>query len=202
MTRAEILAHALFDTGGEIDGLKFGPLSVQARVNLTRRKSTYFVDSPREQSQAEAVAEVLFVLTRTNEERVALARDSQAEWDTKVEQFLYALEENTLSKFFSEYFEPAMVALALSAIESERPGKSQQSRPTSPSTSKGQNGLDSTSTPAQLADKIHSGISPSRQSFNSSTPKQFATAQASAGSTGPKQTRKGSPSSTGSRRKK
>lgn len=140
MTRAEILSHALFDTGGEIDGVKFGPLSQPALVILKRRKNGLLVDSNRDQDDHEAVGEIFFVLSRTKEQRAAMFRDSAEEWDLKVGEFLAGLDDDTLPKFRDEYLGPAMQALALSIVESEQPGKSQPTRPTSRSSSKGGKG--------------------------------------------------------------
>ncbi len=202
MTRAEILSHALFDTGGEIDGLKFGPLSQPCLVILKRRKNCLLTESDRDQDDHEAVGEILFVLSRTREQRGAMFRDDAAEWDLKVGEFMAALGDDTLPKFRDEYLAPAMQSLALAMVESELPGKSQPSRPTSHSSRKEQAGSDSTDSRKASAHKTRSGMSQPAQPSNSSTLKPSATAHASGGSTGPKQTPKGSPSSNGSRRKK
>jgi hypothetical protein len=202
MTRAEILSHALFDTGGEIDGLKFGPLSQPCLVILKRRKNSLLAQSDRDQDDHEAVGEILFVLSRTREQRGAMFRDDAAEWDLKVGEFMAALGDDTLPKFRDEYLGPAMHALAMAMVESEQPGKSQPSRQTSPSSSKARAASDSTDSRKTSGRKTRSGTCPPARLSNSSMPKQSATAQSYGGSTGQKQTPKGSLSLKGSRGKK
>jgi hypothetical protein len=202
MTRAEILSHALFDTGGEIDGLKFGPLSQPCLVILKRRKNCLLAQSDRDQDDHEAVGEILFVLSRSREQRGAMFRDSAEEWDLKVGEFMAGLGDETLPKFRDEYLGPAMHALAMAMVESEQPGKSQPSRPTSRSSSKAQAASGSADSRKASERKTRSGTSQPAQRSNSSTPKQSAAAPASGGSTGRKQTQKGSLSLKGSRGKK
>lgn len=202
MTRAEILSHALFDTGGEIDGLKFGPLSQPCLVILKRRKNSLLAQSDRDQDDHEAVGEILFVLSRSREQRGAMFRDDATEWDLKVGEFMAALGDDTLPKFRDEYLGPAMHALAMAMVESEQPGKSQPSRPTSRSSSKAQAASGSTDSRKTSGRKTRSGTSQPAQRSSSSTPKQSAAALASGGSTGRKQTRKGSLSLKGSRKRK
>jgi hypothetical protein len=202
MTRAEILSHALFDTGGEIDGLKFGPLSQPCLVILKRRKNSLLAQSDRDQDDHEAVGEILFVLSRSREQRGAMFRDSAEEWDLKVGEFMAGLGDDTLPRFRDEYLGPAMHALAMAMVESEQPGKSQPSRPTSRSSSKAQAASGSTDSRKTSERKTRSGTSQPAQRSNSSTPKQSEAALASGGSTGPKRTRKGSPSLKGSRKRK
>jgi hypothetical protein len=202
MTRAEILSHALFDTGGEIDGLTFGPLSQPCLVILKRRKNCLLAQSDRDQDDHEAVGEILFVLSRTREQRGAMFRDDADEWDMKVGEFMVALGDDTLPKFRDEYLGPAMHALAMAMVESEVPGKSQPSPATSHSSRKEPSASGSTDSRKASGRKTRSGTCPPAPRSNSSTPKQSATALTSGGSTGPKPTPKGSPSSNGSRRKK
>lgn len=202
MTRAEILSHALFDTGGEIDGLKFGPLSQPCLVILKRRKNGLLAKSDRDQDDHEAIGEILFVLSRTKEQRAAMFRDDAAEWDLKVGEFMAGLDDNTLPKFRDEYLGPTMTALALSIVESELPGKSEPTRRTSPSSSREPSGSDSSSTPAHLGLKIQSGTLEQAPCCNSSTPTQSAKVPASAGRTGLKQTPKKSRSLSASRKGK
>ena len=192
MTRAEILSHAIFDTGGEIDGLAFGALSQPCLVILKRRRNSLLCHSERDQDDHEAVGEILFVLSRTKEQRAAMFRDSADEWDLKVGEFLAGLEDDTLPKFRDEYLVPAMTALALAVVESESPGKPEPTRPTSRSSRQASAGSGSTGSRQALASKIRSGTYPPALSSNSSTPKPSATAQASGGSTGRKQAPKGS----------
>lgn len=194
MTRAEILSHALFDSGGEIDGVKFGPLSQPALVILKRRKNGLLVDSTRDQDDHEAVGEIFFVLSRTKEQRAAMFRDSAEEWDLKVGEFLAGLDDDTLPKFRDEYLGPAMQALALSIVESEQPGKSQPTRQTSRSSSQGPSVSASISLSPVSAGKTHFGTHPQAQSSNSSTLTRSGKAQASGGSTGRNRTRNGSKS--------
>jgi hypothetical protein len=202
MTRAEILSHALFDTGGEIDGLKFGPLSQPCLVILKRRRNGLLTQSDRDQDDHEAVGEILFVLSRTREQRGAMFRDDATEWHLKVGEFMAGLGDDTLPKFRDEYLGPAMHALAMAMVESEQPGKSQPSRPTSRSSRKELAASGSTDLRKASERKTRSGMSQPAPRSNSSTPKQSATALASGGSTGPKRTPKGSPSSNGSLGKK
>lgn len=202
MTRAEILSHALFDTGGEIDGVKFGPISQPCLVLLKRRGNTFFTDAPRDQDEHEAIGEILFAISRTKEQRTALIRDSAEEWDMKVAEFIVGLEDSTLPRFRDEYLAPALNALAMAMVESERPGKPVPSPATSPSSSAARSGSGSTNSRQPSARKTRIGASPPAPSCSSSTSKPSATGPASAGSTGRKQTRKKSPSSSGSRRKK
>lgn len=202
MTRAEILSHALFDTGGEIDGLKFGPLSQPCLVILKRRRNGLIAQSDRDQDDHEAIGEILFVLSRTKEQRAAMFRDDAAEWDLKVGEFMAGLDDNTLPKFRDEYLGPAMQALVLAAVESEQPGKSQPSPPTLHSSRKAHGGSGSTTSRKTSESIALCGGSPRAASSNSSTPKLSAVAQASGGSTGRKRTRKGSLSSSGSRKGK
>lgn len=202
MTRAEILSFAIFDTGAEIDGLKFGPLSQPALVILKRRKNSFFADSTRDQDEHEAVGEILFVISRSKEERQAMFRDSAEEWDLKVGEFIAGLEDNTLPKFRDEYLGPALQALALAMVESEAPGKPAQNPATSHFSPKDRDVSDSTGSPPALASKNRSGGSQRVPSSNSSTPKQSATDRASAGSTGRKRTPKKSKNSKISRIKK
>jgi hypothetical protein len=192
MNRAEILSHALFDSGGEIDGIKFGPLSQACIMILGSRKNCFFVESNRQQSQSDAVFEIFFVLTRTKEQRTALIRDSSEEWNTKVMEFSVGLEDYAITRFADEYFTPAWNALILSRVESEQPGKLQRSRPTSSSSRKeqGVSGFMISPKPSEL--KTRSGISPRAASCNSSTPKPSAKAQGSGGPTGPSHRKKSS----------
>lgn len=192
MTRAEILSHALFDTGGEIDGLKFGPLSQPCLVILKRRKNGMLCHSDRDQDDHEAVGEILFVLSRAKDQRAAMFRDSTEEWDLKVGEFLAGLDDDTLPKFRDDYLVPAMTALALAVVESELPGKPEPTRPTSRSSRPASAASGSTRSPQASAPKIRSGTCPPAPSSNSSTPKQSAKAQVSGGSTGRKQAQKGS----------
>lgn len=199
MTRAEILAHALFDTGGEIDGLKFGPLSQPCLVILKRRRNGLLAESNRDQDDHEAIGEILFVLSRSKEERQAMFRDSAEEWDLKVGEFMAGLGDDTLPKFRDEYLGPAMTALALSIVESELPGKPAPIRQTSHFSSQGPNGSDSLSTPAHLARQTLSGTLEQAPCCNCSTRTQSAKVPDSAGRTGRKQTPKKSRSLSGSR---
>lgn len=199
MTRAEILAHALFDTGGEIDGLTFGPLSQPCLVILKRRRNGLLAESNRDQDDHEAIGEILFVLSRSKEERQAMFRDSAEEWDLKVGEFMAGLGDDTLPKFRDEYLGPAMSALALSIVESELPGKPVPIRQTSHFSSQGPNGSDSLSTPAHLARQTLSGTLEQAPCCNCSTRTQSAKVPDSAGRTGRKQTPKKSRSLNGSR---
>jgi hypothetical protein len=201
MTRAEILSHALFDTGGEIDGLKFGPLSQPCLVILKRRKNSLLAQSDRDQDDHEAVGEILFVLSRTREQRGAMFRDDATEWDLKVGEFMAALGDDTLPKFRDEYLGPAMHALAMAMVESEQPGKSQPSRATSRSSSKDGKGQARKLSRNPLGE-VTSGASQPARSSSFSTLRRQEEGRVSDGSTGPKQIPKGSPSSKGSRRKK
>jgi len=201
MTRAEILSHALFDTGGEIDGLKFGPLSQPCLVILKRRRNCLLAQSDRDQDDHEAVGEILFVLSRTREQRGAMFRDDAAEWDLKVGEFMAALGDDTLPKFRDEYLGPAMHALAMAMVESEQPGKSQPSRPTSHSSSKGGKGPARKRSRNPLGD-VTSGASLPAHCSNFSTLRQQEEGPEFGGSTGPKRTQKGSLSLKGSRGKK
>lgn len=202
MTRAEILSHALFDTGGEIDGLKFGPLSQPCLVILKRRRNGLLAESDRDQDDHEAIGEILFVLSRTKEQRAAMFRDDADEWDTKVGEFMAGLDDSTLPKFRDEHLGPAMTALTLAIVESEQPGKSRQSPPTSHSSRKAHGGSGSTTSLVASASNARYGGSPRAASSSSFTPKQSAAALACAGSTGPKRTKKGSKSLSGSRKGK
>lgn len=199
MTRAEILSHALFDTGGEIDGLKFGPLSQPCLVILKRRRNGLLAESDRNQDDHEAIGEILFVLSRSKEERQSMFRDSADEWDLKVGEFMAGLGDDTLPKFRDEYLGPAMTALALSIVESELPGKSVPTRQTSPSLSRELKGSDSLNTPAHLARQTLSGTLEQAPCCNCSTRTQSAKVPASDGRTGRKQTPKKSRSSNASR---
>lgn len=202
MTRAEILSHALFDTGGEIDGIKFGPLSQACIMILGARKNHFFIQSNRQQSQSDAVFEIFFVLTRTKEERTALIRDPAEEWNTKVMEFSAGLDDSTIMRFADDYFTPAWTALILSRVESEQPGKPQPSLPTSSFSPKEQNELGFTISPKALESKTRCGISQHVVLCNSSTLKQSAKEQDSGGSTGRKPAKKASKNLKGSQRKK
>jgi len=202
MTRAEILSHALFDSGGEIDGIKFGPLSQACIMILGSRKNHFFAESNRNQSQSDAVFEIFFVLTRTKEQRTALIRDSSEEWDTKVMEFAASLEDSTITRFVDEYFTPAWNALILSRVESEQPGKSQPSRPTSCSSLKEQSESGFTTSPKASESKTRSGNSPRAASCNSFTPKQSAKERDSGGSTGHPRRKKSSAALKNSRTEK
>jgi hypothetical protein len=199
MTRAEILSHALFDTGGEIDGLKFGPLSQPCLVILKRRRNGLLAESNRDQDDHEAIGEILFVLSRSKEQRQAMFRDSAEEWDLKVGEFMAGLGDDTLPKFRDEYLGPAMTALALSIVESESPGKPVPTHQTSRSSSQELRGSDLFNSQGQQVGKIHYGTSPQAPCCNCSMPTPSATAPASAGRTGRKQTPKKSRSLSASR---
>lgn len=202
MNRAEILSHALFDTGGEIDGIKFGPLSQPCLVILKRRKNSLLTTSTRDQDDHEAVGEIFFVLSRTKDQRAAMFRDSNEEWDMKTGEFMAGLDDDTLPKFRDDYLVPAMQAVAFAMVESESPGKPQPTRQTSLTSSKEQGQRDSSTSPQSSERKTRSGDSQRPQSCNSSTPKRAATAQDSAGSTGRKPAKKASTSLKESQRKK
>lgn len=192
MNRSEILSHALFDTGGEIDGIRFGPLSQPVLVILKRRKNGLLTESTRDQDDHEAIGEILFVLSRTKEQRAAMFRDSAEEWDLKVGEFMAGLDDNTLPKFRDEYLGPAMQALALSIVESELPGKPLPIRQTSHSSLREPSGSDSGPSPDALAGKTQCGTPPQAPCCNCSTPTRSGKAAASAGSTGRNRTRKDS----------
>ena len=202
MTRAEILSHALFDTGGEIDGIKFGPLSQPCLVILKRRKNSLLTTSTRDQDDHEAVGEIFFVLSRTKDQRAAMFRDSNEEWDMKTGEFMAGLDDDTLPKFRDDYLVPAMQAVAFAMVESESPGKPQPTRQTSPILSKAQGQRDSLTSRQSLGRKTRSGDSPHPPSCNSSTPRRVGTAQDSGGSTGRKPAKKASKNLKGSQRKK
>ena len=202
MNRAEILSHALFDTGGEIDGIKFGPLSQPCLVILKRRKNSLLTTSTRDQDDHEAVGEIFFVLSRTKGQRAAMFRDSAEEWDMKTGEFMAGLDDDTLPKFRDEYLVPAMQAVAFAMVERESPGKPQPTRQTSPTSSKAQGQRDSSASPQSSEQKIRSGDYPHPPSCSSSTPKRAATAQGSGGSTGRKPAKKASKNLKGSQRKK
>lgn len=202
MNRAEILSHALFDTGGEIDGIKFGPLSQPCLVILKRRKNSLLTTSTRDQDDHEAVGEIFFVLSRTKDQRAAMFRDSAEEWDMKTGEFMAGLEDDTLPKFRDDYLVPAMQAVAFAMVESESPGKPQPTRQTSPTSSKAQGQRDSSTSPQSSGRKTLSGDSPHPLSSNSSTPRRVGTEQDSGGSTGRKPAKKASKNSKGSQRKK
>ena len=202
MNRAEILSHALFDTGGEIDGIKFGPLSQPCLVILKRRKNSLLTTSTRDQDDHEAVGEIFFVLSRTKDQRAAMFRDSNEEWDMKTGEFMAGLDDDTLPKFRDDYLVPAMQAVAFAMVESESPGQPQPTRQTSLTSSKEQGQRDSSTSPQSSERKTRSGDSQRPQSCNSSTPKRAATAQDSAGSTGRKPAKKASKNLKGLQRKK
>jgi hypothetical protein len=193
MTRAEILSHALFDTGGEIDGIKFGPLSQPVLVILKRRRNCLFTESNRDQDEHEAIGEIFFVCSRTKDERAAMFRDNAEEWDLKVGEFMAGLDDNTLPKFRDEYLGPALMALSMAVVESETPGKSQPTRQTSHSSSKGRAGSEYTTTSPALAGETY-GTSQQAPSCSYSTRKQSAKAQGSGGSTGRRPAKKSSQS--------
>lgn len=193
MTRAEILSHALFDTGGEIDGIKFGPLSQPVLVILKRRRNCLFTESSRDQDEHEAIGEIFFVCSRTKDERAAMFRDNAEEWDLKVGEFMAGLDDNTLPKFRDEYLGPALMALSMAVVESEVPGKPQPTRPTSHSSSKGQAGSESMTTSPALAGVTY-GTSQQAPSCSFSTLRQQEKAQGSGGSTGRRRAKKSSPS--------
>lgn len=202
MNRAEILSHALFDTGGEIDGIKFGPLSQPCLVILKRRKNSLLTTSTRDQDDHEAVGEIFFVLSRTKDQRAAMFRDSAEEWDMKTGEFMVGLDDDTLPKFRDDYLVPAMQAVAFAMVESESPGKPQPTRQTSPISSKAQGQQDFSTLPQSSGRKTRSGDSPRPPSSNSSTPRRVGTAQDSGGSTGRKPAKKALKNSKGLQRKK
>jgi hypothetical protein len=193
MTRAEILSHALFDTGGEIDGIKFGPLSQPVLVILKRRRNCLFTESTRDQDEHEAIGEIFFVCSRTKDERAAMFRDNAEEWDLKVGEFMAGLDDNTLPKFRDEYIGPALMALSMAVVESEVPGKPQPTRPTSHSSSKAGKGSARKITRKHLVAETY-GTFPHAQPCNFSTLRQQEEAQGSGGSTGRRQAKKSSPS--------
>lgn len=168
MTRAEILSHAIFDNGGEVDGIAFGPLSQPCLVILKRRRNGLFTESTRGQDEHEAIGEIFFVLSRTKEQRAAMFRDAADEWDLKVGEFIAGLDDNTLPKFRDEYLGPALTALSLAVVESETPGKPQPTRPTSRSSSKVGKGSGQKRSRNPLGE-VTSGASQPAQSPNFST---------------------------------
>lgn len=198
MTRAEILSHAIFDNGGEIDGVKFGTLSQPCLVILKRRRNGLFTESTRDQDEHEAIGEILFVMSRDADQRRAMFRDSAEEWDMKVGEFIAGLDDNTLPKFRDEYLGPALTALSLAVVESEQPGKPQPTRPTSPISSKARAGSESTTSRKVSADRTSGTFQPAPL-CSSSTPKPAAKAQGSGGSTGRQPLKKSSTNSKHSR---
>lgn len=191
MTRADILSHALFDSGGEIDGIKFGPLSQPCLVILKRRKNCLLADSDRDQDEHEAIGEIFFVLSRSKEQRAAMFRDSAEEWDMKAGEFMAGLGDDTLPKFRDEYLGPALMALSMAIVESELPGKPPPTRATSPTSSKARAGSGSMILPP-ASEARTCGTFPQAPSCNSSTPKRAAEARGSGGSTGPRRRKKSS----------
>lgn len=174
MNRLELLNFALFDTGGEIDGISFGPLSPPALVILKHRRNVLLVEtSERNQDEHEAVGEIFFVLSRSPAQRQAMFRDNAETWNFKVLEFLAGLEDSTLIKFRDEILGPYLKALALSLVEREGPGKpgagpNPQNLHSSPPTSAG-SAL--TTLPQVLASRVRFGDFPHAQSSNFSTPK-------------------------------
>ena len=141
-TRNEQLAEAFLDTGGEVDGLAFTFISPQRFNLLERRKNSLIISSNRDQTEIEALAEILFVLTRSKEDLVKLYLSPLSEWDEQVGLFLMGLpSDKTLASFRDDYLVPAMRGISSAAVESEAEGKPiQPSRTASRSSRKAQAG--------------------------------------------------------------
>lgn len=187
-TRKDILDRALFDTGGKAAGIEFGPLSAPALMILKRRRNALVVpDSKREQDEAEALAEILFVLACSESDRRAMFRDSDEEWSEKVLEFMSGLPDAALKEFAEDYLAPAMNAVAMAQTESEGPGKSgvARNRATSRSSTKVRQSSGSMISPARSKSKApQSGASASPRSSNSSSRTRSGKGAGTGGSTG------------------
>ena len=143
MTRNELLATALFDTGGTVHGLAFRPLSAPARMLLTAKGNPMFGGNRDESSDFDA-GEILMVLSLSPEDRAKAFIASPSEWSERVKSFIVALPDKAIESFFTEYLLPAVERHQMVMTESEGPGKPQPTRATSPITSKARKGSAST----------------------------------------------------------
>jgi hypothetical protein len=138
MTRNELLQQALFDTGGEVQGIAFRPLSAPARLLLTTRGNPMFGSSIRDLGDDFNLGEILHVLTLFPDERKAAVQMPQDQWEQSVRLFICGLPDKAIEKFRDEYLLPAFERFQAAAFESEEPGKPVTSLnpQTSPITSK------------------------------------------------------------------
>lgn len=183
--RKDILSNALFDTGGEVEGITFGALSAP-RFQILRRRGNSWICQAGDQEDAFALAEILFVLSRSEEQRAAMFRHTAEQWKDAVSEFFESLPDKALDRFALDYLMPAMNALALAQTESEGPGKSgaAPSRATSRSSTKARDKSGSTTSRKHSGSKSQSGKSASAPSSSSSLRTRSGKGGVTAGSTG------------------
>lgn len=116
--RHEILATVWTDETAEIGGLTVQRPTIHRMNVLLRRRNKWMADDPREQTDMEALAEWLFVLSRTKEELQRMFRVELAEWEEIVDAFLAETPDETIEGF-QVYFEGIMDALRAGAVEPE-----------------------------------------------------------------------------------
>jgi len=112
------------------DTRTFGTLTVGRpsphRLNvLMRRRNKWAADNPREQTDLEAVAEWLFVLSRSQEELTAMFRDSLEAWELSLDSFL--AEHGDVMDEWQEYLTGILASIEAGAVEpADQPGKPQR----------------------------------------------------------------------------
>jgi len=115
------------------EDLVFGGLTVAKpsthRLNaLMRRRNKWIADSPREQTDIEALVEWFFVLTRTKEEMTKFFRVSLDEWEGLLDDFMACLDEDALEEF-KVYFTKVSESLEAGSVkDADGPGKSAEGR--------------------------------------------------------------------------
>lgn len=135
MTRNQLLNEALFDRGGTVDGIKFGPLSAPARTLLTAKGNPMF-GGDRGESGDFDTGEILLVLSLGSDGRAKAFIDSAADWSARVNTFIVGLPDKAIESFLGEYLIPAIERHRLAMTESGGPGKPEPTRAISPITSK------------------------------------------------------------------
>ena len=135
MTRNQLLSEALFDRGGTVDGIAFGPLSAPARMLLSAKGNPLFGGDRDESSDFDA-GEILMVLSLGSDGRAKAFLDPPADWSARVRTFIIGLPDKAIETFFADYLMPAIERHRMAMTESEGPGKSERTQATSPITSK------------------------------------------------------------------
>lgn len=121
MKRQDILSEAWGESGQRFGAFEAGPLSTH-RLRLLERRGNRFFGGGEDQSETEALAEVLFVLTTPHEQLKELRKLDAAEWSERVDDRYFDLTEDQAAEF-QGFIQEKIQYLNAAATESEASGK-------------------------------------------------------------------------------
>lgn len=110
---------------GEVFGrFTISALNPQRRHVLETRRNMWVSDKPKEQTEELALAEWLFVLSRTKEQLTQAITTPHAAWDEEVERFLMDLTDEELNGFAARVADE-FAAFASVVVEEAEEGKTE-----------------------------------------------------------------------------